>query len=575
MANSLRSKSVGTASRISTNEEAVSTHLSPTPTNGRTTTHITQNLSTENILEPDSSFSENETGTAPSIPGQDENTVPALSHLGPVDHESRDEKEQNENVQVNMEKPNLPIVTGEFRNVVSHIERLVLNSEQRILKAVDKPGILHNIEIVKSDLYKRLEEKNEKIVKLETSNSLLTTRISQLEVQMNQREIRDRSKSLRFNFMDTSSCSNALSTQETLWSSVIKHAFVEAVKAGDLEEIPNKYNVIERCHPLQGSPDYPMNRPIICAFSSRNYRELFMKFRGYAVDEYFYSHGINIRINEDNTMANLLCADRLEGSEDVTNTWIKDGAVKFRKTSDTTKVFTVLNPFGNNIELMTKLPIQTERRQRKPIIVAPLDTYAQAASQVEGEFRGRDPQRRGQTPRGDRGGSGVGGLGIGGDRGGQGGGDRGRRGGDGGGYGGGVRGGYGGGGHGEGITGGHRVGDRGGHGVVDRGGHGVVDRGGHGVVDRGVHGVGDRGVHGVGDRGGHGVGDRGGHGVGDRGGHGVGDRGGHGVVDNGGHGGVPPHNGYFRGTVHDNGRGRRGQRGQRSLQRGRGQGESY
>ncbi len=319
---------------------------------------------------------------------------------------------QNVNIEHNVEVlPELPLVTGEFKSVVEHMQWLVLSSEKRILQAVDRPGILQTIESVKTDLNKLLEEKDLKINYLETSNDNLSTRVQQLEVLMNTREARDRNKAIRISFMATHSCHNSLETMNVIWESVVSHAYIEAVKRGDIDSLPGKFETIEKCHPLHGNALYPDHKPIICSFTSRNYKELFMRYRAYCIDQYFFETGINIRITDDNTRINLDCLDKLEADEEVSSSWLKDGVVKFRRCNDPTTILTVLNPLGGSDNLL-KLPIPMERRQRKVILRSPDEsTYSQVTAAAPPQLdarRGRDTHRRGHivpgrnrgTPRG-------------------------------------------------------------------------------------------------------------------------------------------------------------------------------
>jgi len=159
MAENTRSKSVP---RDSTNQKPAQI-LS---TNENTTN---QNSASANILACDtihmeiSGIPSIQTGTkSPVEPAQETIAEPSRHsfHASLVTEPENLNVIQNVNIEHNVEElPELPLVTGEFKSVLTHMQRLVLSSEKRILQAVDRPGILQTIETVKTDFNKLLEEK--------------------------------------------------------------------------------------------------------------------------------------------------------------------------------------------------------------------------------------------------------------------------------------------------------------------------------------------------------------------------------------------------------------------------------
>ena len=171
------------------------------------------------------------------------------------------------------------------------------------------------------------------LVKIEAVN----TRVSTIEERLNQVEQHQRSHSIRIFGLKMES------KESTLWSTAhcvfdaLKPILQLAVDAAALPTLPSVLEVIDIAHPLPSKDT--ATPPIIVRLRSKLYRAMILNFKA----SYFKQpEAVKFSIVEDMTKANALLLKTTKEKPDVLAAWFRNGRVKYKLSSDTSKTLTAV-----------------------------------------------------------------------------------------------------------------------------------------------------------------------------------------------------------------------------------------
>ena len=221
----------------------------------------------------------------------------------------------------------------------------------------------------------------------------LMTDVIYLKNRDNNIEQRDRDPGQRIDNFPVPENISPLELQDKIYNDLYKPMFIQAAKDGILPkrevlnldqlddkgeptittttvDLPLPGEVIEYCHTLSGGR--PANLPvgaqprraartptIIVKLRGRNTKEIITKYKKAGLVNFNKNKAKkdSVFINDDLTKTNLFCLNKLKRSEGVCDAFFLGGKVRFSLKSNPSKNHTVLNAFGNDLEQLTRRPL--------------------------------------------------------------------------------------------------------------------------------------------------------------------------------------------------------------------------
>ena len=201
----------------------------------------------------------------------------------------------------------------------------------------------------------------------------LNLRVEALELRDNHVEQRDRNYASRLvNFELPNDLTSARQASYYIYKKFVQPALKKAVdKEPDLHDhVPTFWEVWDMGHavPTRDRPDgTPGPNLFTFSFTSRGYLQLYLE----NIKEVLQDHNDanpdkpEVKTKKDMTSANKACMSTLYDNSEVENFWLSGTTIKYTKTGDPDRSYTVSNPFGRDLAEMHQRPTDVSKIQKR------------------------------------------------------------------------------------------------------------------------------------------------------------------------------------------------------------------